>query len=129
MPTSPTASSDGLATPSNLRGESVMDSIRRITQFLDSTNDEDEPTTKSPRYLKFTPEQLSQLIVACSTPGVAGSINHVSSRTSTATTTTNAPAYITNAKYEEICCKGIKPPYNGTEDDLMPFLLRLDIRR
>jgi hypothetical protein len=42
---------------------------------------------------------------------------------------TNAPAYVTNAKYEEFCCKAIKPSYDGTEEDLMPFLLRLDIQR
>jgi len=40
---------------------------------------------------------------------------------------TNAPVYVTNAKYEEICCKAIKPSYDGTEEDLMPFLLRLNI--
>ncbi len=38
------------------------------------------------------------------------------------------PAYVTNANYEEISCKAIKLPYDGTEDDLMPFLLRLDIQ-
>jgi len=37
------------------------------------------------------------------------------------------PAYFNNAKYEDICCKPIKPFYDGTEADLMVFLLCIDI--
>ncbi len=37
-------------------------------------------------------------------------------------------AYFHNAKYIDISCHGIKPLYNGTKEDLMPFLLCLDIR-
>jgi len=39
------------------------------------------------------------------------------------------PAYFNNARYEEICYKGIKLPYDGSKEELMPFLTRLDIWR
>jgi hypothetical protein len=47
-------------------------------------------------------------------------------------TNTNKPKtadYYNIAKYEDIICKGIKPPYDGSSDQLIPFLNRLDIRR
>jgi len=96
---------------------------------MTEANDDDEPVPKHSRYLRFTPEQLSQLIVACSTPGNGTQHASLGSPTSTAVIAPSAPAYVTNAKYEEISCKPIKPSYDGTEADLMPFLLRLDIRR
>jgi len=105
-----------------------MDSIRHITQQMTEVNGEDEPVSKRCRYLKFTPEQLSQLIVDCSTPGNRTPRISLGSPTSTAVIASSAPAYGTNAKYEEISCKPINPSYDGTEADLMPFLLRLDIR-
>jgi len=105
-----------------------MDSIRHITQQMTEVNGEDEPVSKRCRYLKFTPEQLSQLIVACSTPGNRTPRISLGSPSSTAVIASSAPAYGTNAKYEEISCKPINPSYDGTEADLMPFLLRLDIR-
>jgi hypothetical protein len=37
------------------------------------------------------------------------------------------PSYDTNAKYEEILCKPIKPPYDGSEDSLVPFLTKVDL--
>jgi len=39
------------------------------------------------------------------------------------------PSSYTNAKYEEISCRTIKPTYDGSEDQLVPFLTRLDLRR
>jgi hypothetical protein len=41
----------------------------------------------------------------------------------------STPAYYNNAKYEEICCRAIKPIYDGSEGELMPFLTQIDIRR
>jgi hypothetical protein len=43
--------------------------------------------------------------------------------------TKKIPDYYNIAKYEDIICRGIKPPYDGTPDQLIPFLNRLDIRR
>jgi hypothetical protein len=39
------------------------------------------------------------------------------------------PEYYNNAKYEDIISKPIKPPYDGSSEQLIPFLNRLDIRR
>ncbi len=114
-------------TPATLRGYQVTDTIRQITHMMDRPNDDDEPTTKRPRYLKFTPEELSQLIVVCSTPGMIPTTQTAASPMSVTASATNTPAHVTNAKYEEICCKAVKPSYDSTEEDLMPFLLRLDI--
>jgi hypothetical protein len=43
--------------------------------------------------------------------------------------TTPTPEYYTNAKYEDLACKPIKPLYDGSPKQLVPFLYRLDIRR
>ena len=129
MPTVTDNTLDALLTPERQRGQMVTNSIRQLTQQMTDTNDEDEPTPKRSRYLKFTPEQLSQLIVACSTTGTLPHNIQQSSPTSVLPSNAHTPSYVANAKYEEICCKAIKPTYDGTEADLMPFLLRLDIRR
>jgi hypothetical protein len=42
---------------------------------------------------------------------------------------TPTPEYYTNAKYEDLACKPIKPLYDGSPEQLVPFLNRLDIRR
>jgi hypothetical protein len=39
------------------------------------------------------------------------------------------PDYYNNARYKDIICKPIKPAYDGSADQLVPFLNRLDIRR
>jgi len=39
------------------------------------------------------------------------------------------PDFFSNAKYEDIVCKPFKPQFDGTPDNLVPFLNRLDIRR
>jgi hypothetical protein len=76
----------------------------------------------------MTPDQLSQLIQACFTP-TQHSLTAISSPTAATFASPSNPAYFHNAKYEDICCKAIKPIYDGTEADLMPFLLRLDIHQ
>jgi hypothetical protein len=37
------------------------------------------------------------------------------------------PDYYSNARYKDIICKTIKLAYNGTADQLVPFLNKLDI--
>jgi hypothetical protein len=118
-----------LETPITLRGVSVTDTIRTMTGALDDTNDGDEPSAKRPKYLKLTPDQLPQLIVACSTPTSSTRVRSEGSPTSVASTSSMTPAYVSNAKYEAICCHLLTPLYDGTEENLMPFLLHLDIRR
>jgi hypothetical protein len=48
--------------------------------------------------------------------------------TITPPSTNTLSEYFTNAKFEDIICRPIKPLYNGTADNLVPFLNRLDIR-
>lgn len=43
--------------------------------------------------------------------------------------TTKTPEYYNNAKYEDLISKPLKPPYDGSSEQLVPFLNRLDIRR
>jgi hypothetical protein len=116
-------------TPTHIRGASVTDSIAAINKPFSNANDDSEPDPKRAKNLKITPEQLSQLIHACSTPAAtSGSVSRLSPSLPTTTpTSVTTLAYVQNAKYEEICCRPIKPAYEGSEDDLMPFLLRLDI--
>jgi hypothetical protein len=115
-------------TPMAAQGSSVTQAIMNYPNSIDTSNDREEPNVKQTRRLKFTPEQLSQLIMACSTPVGQMSVPTQASLTSIAIAPSTAPVYVTNAKYEEICCKPIKPLYEGTEEDLIPFLLHLDIR-
>jgi hypothetical protein len=125
-----TQGNTSISTPDSARGTAVTQAIMNFAAGIDANNDDDEPNAKRSRYLKFTPEQLSQLIIACSTPGnIVPSNTPSTPYTSTTVTPSPAPAYVANAKYEEISCKPIRPPYEGTEADLMSFLLRLDIRR
>jgi hypothetical protein len=99
---------DPCETPAAAQGSSVT---RAISDFLSMTNDEEEPNAKWGRYLKFTPEQLSRLITACTTPARPLSSTDQASPTSVIAASNMAPAYMTNAEYEEIRCKPIKPIY------------------
>jgi hypothetical protein len=42
---------------------------------------------------------------------------------------TGMPEYYNNAKYEDVIFRPIKPIYDGSPEQLVPFLNRLDIRR
>jgi len=120
---------DSCRTPDETHGAAVTRHIQEITPLYDDPNDDDGPSTKCQRYLKITPEHLSQIISACTSQVISPSTLLHGSPSSVSTHTTSTPAYFHNAKYEDISCRGIKLIYNGSEDDLMPFLLRLDIRR
>jgi hypothetical protein len=112
-----------METPEGINGKSIVDSIRDILGQDENTNDNAKRRSKRPKYLKFTVDRLSQLIVTCS-PAPLTTTPFVSrSPTSTSGTTPITPTYVVKAKYEEISCKPIKPLYDGMEDDLMPFLL------
>jgi hypothetical protein len=102
---------DCLLTPPSIR--------QTITTMADMAHEDQhdgETTTNAtrPRYLKLTPRQISQLIQACATPAQPPPNT---SPQSIITTSTSNPAYFHNAKYEDICCKPIKPSYDGTETD------------
>jgi hypothetical protein len=118
-----------LSTPLMDRGALVTAAISQATRALDTTNDDDELSAERPKYLKLTSDQLSQLLTACSTPTSIRSPTADDSPVSITSLFSKHPAYVNNAKYEAICCRPITPTYDGTEADLVPFLLRLDIRR
>lgn len=105
-----------------------------ILQALQSghTNADTTPPPKKPKYIQLTEEQFERIMSTCSKQQEC--IDRISSMHPTAlqfkdTPMRSLPAYYSNAKYEEISCKGMKPAYDGTEDELIPFLTRLDIRR
>jgi hypothetical protein len=72
----------GVTIPLKQRGASVTDAIRQVTTAMNDTNDNEENPPKCPQYLKFTPDQLSQLILACSNPTISQTLLSVTSPTS-----------------------------------------------
>jgi hypothetical protein len=105
-----------------------------ILQDLQSghPNDVATPPPKKPKYIQLTEEQFERIMSTCSKQQEC--IDRISSMNPTTlqfkeTPMCSLPAYYSNAKYEEISCKGMKPAYDGTENELIPFLTRLDIRR
>jgi hypothetical protein len=117
-------------TPNHLRGQQVTNAIlSALNSDSHPNDDDDEPNAKQPKYIRLTPDQLSSIVTACSS-------NIMRSFTPTGVSSPHAfhpsntvPAYYNNAKYEEICCRAIKSLYDGSEEELMPFLTRIDMRR
>jgi hypothetical protein len=119
-----------LHTPVILRGQPVTEAILDILNPTSTTNDNDEDhSAKRAKYIKMTPDQLSQLSNTCSNQILQTLTPMGRSPTSIVSNTTVNPAYYNNAKYEEICCRAMKPLYDGSKEELMPFFTRLDIRR
>jgi hypothetical protein len=95
---------------------------------LNDTNDGETQQPKRSRNITLTPAQFSILL------GLHSNIAPQSDSSPTSTTATISspsalPAYYSNAKYEEISCKAIKPLYNGSEENLIPFLTKLELHR
>jgi hypothetical protein len=61
---------DPFDTPDHAKGSSVIQQLTSIIHGFGNANDDQEPDAKRAKYLKITPAQLSQLITACSTPGI-----------------------------------------------------------
>jgi hypothetical protein len=128
--TSISASSRLPVTPPNPELHRALQDLQNGTN--DSNDSMDEPASKKIKYIKLSYEQFEQLmqtytsqqdsiarLMASPASVHLPSHNHSSTR----------PAYYTNATFEEIACRAIKPAYDGSEDQLVPFLTRLDIRR
>jgi hypothetical protein len=96
--------SDTLDTPPKQCDRFVTESIRSIAAMMESPNADEEPATKHPRYLKFPPEQLSQLITACSSPMTQLPTSSSPSPTFATPLPAITPAYDTNAKIPEQKC-------------------------
>jgi hypothetical protein len=92
---------DPYDTPDHVRGSLVIQQLTSIIQGIGNANDDQEPDAKRTKYLKLTPEKLSQLITACSTPGLSSTPTlNISPSSVTASITTNATLpYVQNAKY------------------------------
>jgi len=54
-----------METPDTNKGGRVVASIRAALGTFEDTNDNGDPLPKCQKYLKFTPQKLSQLILAC----------------------------------------------------------------
>jgi hypothetical protein len=93
----------------------VTDSIRLFTESLTINDGGAEPVAKRFKYVRMTLVQLSR-----STPA-SHPLLDTSSPSGVAVPAIQQPAYVNNAKYDDICCKLIKPLYDGA--DLMAYLL------
>jgi hypothetical protein len=104
--------------------------LGQILQDLQSNtaNDESETprSTKRQCNLVLTPELFEHLL---RTHSKALASSPTSTRYTQSYVSNSQPAYYSNAKYKEISSKGIKPLYNGSEQQLIPFLTKLDLRR
>jgi hypothetical protein len=117
-------------TPPNPELNQVLQNIQNGTTGSNDTTD--EPATKRGKYIKLTYEHFEKLMQTCTGQQAFIKRLMVSPNTITAPSqnqSSTRPAYYTNAKFEEIACRAIKPAYDGSEDQLVPFLSRLDIRR
>jgi hypothetical protein len=109
----------------------------------------DEQTQKKRKFVHLTTEQFSVLVQCFQQqqkdiglllhrqPTVSPSPSHDTSQINMGTSTDHrpssnnakAPEYYISAKYEDIICKPLRPTYDGSAEQLIPFLNRLDIRR
>jgi hypothetical protein len=128
-----TKTSSDIATPNP---SSPSDpNINSLLSDLQSSgpNDDDKPAAKRLKSITLTPEQFERLLQTCSKQQEV--ISHFTSGSPISVDDSRPqrqpaqPAYYSNAKYEEISCKAIKPQYDGSEEHLIPFLTRLDLRR
>jgi hypothetical protein len=111
----------------------VNPSISQILEQLQSgsTNDSSTPQPKWTKSIVLPHAQFSQLLQTFSNQQDTIALLSTQSPRSTITESRahamTTPAYYANAKYEEISCKAITPNYDGTEENLIPFLTRLDL--
>ena len=108
--------------------------LNRLLSDLQSneTNDNNARPPKRQRNITLTPAQFNQLLTTYATQTSAGLSTLGPSPTSIAASTSlslSLPAYYSNAKYEEIFCKAIKPLYDSSEEKLIPFLTKIILYR
>lgn len=98
---------------------------------INNPND-DGCAAKCRQFITLTPEHFEKNLDTCSTQQAL--IEQFISQTPASITTmlrqhTVTPAQYSNVKYTEFSCKPIKPSSDGSKENLIPFLTRLDIRR
>jgi len=118
--------------PTSTSSSPVNRDIQRLLSNLQSntdTNDDSTRPSKRSRNIVLTPAQFNEFLQTINTQHSPQSSISGQGSTATGSTSASVPAYYSNAKYEEISCKGIKPLNNGSEEGLIPFLNKLDLRR
>jgi hypothetical protein len=134
----PSNSSENKRKASEKTPSPIHPSISQILEELQSgtTNDNITPSTKRSNNIVLSTAQFAQLLQTCSKQQeTIMLLSTPSPRSMIAENTGHAvspPAYYSNAKYEEISCKvitPITPIYDGTKDNLIPFLTKLDLRQ
>jgi hypothetical protein len=78
---------------------------------------------KRQRLIQLTSDQFDNLISRLTSPPFSPTT------TASLLPAPPTPAYYNNVKFEEITCKPLKPSYDGSEEGLIPFLTRLDVRQ
>jgi hypothetical protein len=100
-----------------------------LGEMQDTNANATGPQSKKQRFVSLTPEQFEKILDTCSAQQTI--IENLTSRypSDAVASSSRPPSYYANAKYEEISCKPLKPIYDGSEEHLISFLTRLDIRR
>lgn len=115
-----------LSDPFTPVGQNISGILREAQELAN----DDEHSAKWIKYIKLTSEQFSHILDTCSKQQVH--IDRISESLRSPSNfmqvgTSSTLAYFANAKYEEIFSKPIKPPFDGSEDSIIPFLTRLDL--
>jgi hypothetical protein len=119
------ASSERVSSPSHPDINQILSCLQDNTD----SNDEQTHPPKRQRNIVLTPDQFNQLLQTYATqPSPISFQSPTSIAASTTSLASLMPAYYSNAKYEEISFKAIKPAYDGSEEGLIPFLTKLDLR-
>jgi hypothetical protein len=117
-------------TPVQQNNQVVTDLLRQLNANSTSPTDNNGSTQPS-----VTDSQLQALLQCCRQQQAMieeltrQQQNSSSNSATNFTAPTKTTDYYNNACYEDIICKPLKPTYDGTADQLVPFLNRLDIRR
>jgi hypothetical protein len=136
MITMSTFSSITPATPTHQDNDIVNDLLRQLNDNTSPSGTASEPTS-----ITLTTEQISTLLqffkqqqelIALMTVDMNTHATNALPGTSSHVLNPHhhikMPKYYNNAKYKDIICKPIKPSYNGSSEQLLPFLNRLNIR-
>jgi hypothetical protein len=106
----------------------------RLNSFLHAAQSGTNDTTPSVRdstVIQLMQDQSDSLIQlrTPSRPMELQGLAVAPSPSSAPLTNPNLPSYYNNAKSEDIPCRAIKPPYDGTEENLIPFFTLLNIKQ
>jgi hypothetical protein len=109
------------------KGHFLTPLTNRIHSILHSTRlDSNDNITVPPgqNIIQLTEDQFNTLLKQGSSPilPTGPSLPPTPALSTEHTANVIPPSYYNNAKYEDIVCKAIKPSYDGSKDNLIPFL-------